>query len=864
MRRLGTYLYYRVGVGFDGLGSRLSSCISAYRNSRRRNRRHPRLGMVWVACYAAGIGAAESFHVKLETAFCALTAVLVPSCICLHQSAYRRVRWQWPLLFCLGMVICSLQTPPEPLDAWLEPAAVTGVITKIQRIENTRMQAVVRLEEIRVDAPQQVICYRIPKRRLLKRPWLTLLTIYLPPDIGSYSGGQGSSERDAWDLLVPGRTLRFESTLRLPQDSGNPGLFDYRAYLRRQGILLTASVGWEKLEIGPMAGYRINRSIDRISRYLKNQMRLLLPERYGVIAGLVLGDTVDIVPQDKEAFRKAGVSHILSVSGLHVGFIYLLVAWAVKRLHLNKLCEIGLTVFGLGGFVLLAGAKAPAVRAGLGILGGLLLQGGNQKPDSLSMIIASSLVILTLAPLSLFDVGFQLSYAAVLGIIILMPRLQRILPDNTVGRGIATSLAASLATMPLCAYYFFTVSMLGPLANLIVVPLVSAVMPLAIAGLLGQAVVPNCTALIAYPLDYLVQALIGIARVFAWLPGAEVVVGQPRPVWLVLYYLGLFWAFRKLDLLTYLSAKLKVRIWLQLALMVLAWWLWTPVLSARIPEFCLTAVDVGQGDCFVVRDTQGLEMIIDGGGVESKYASFDVGERITLPFLQRMGLARVDVVVNTHPHIDHLSGLIPVANKLDPQVAIDNGRVYLNSAYDQWRVLVADESVRHLSFQRVRKVMAANQKTRVQIIQPMDSGAASLNDSCLVTKVAWGPWSILLTGDLEADGIRALLLSGYDLSADVLQIPHHGAANRYLASLIDAVNPKLAFISVGYSHFGHPASSTLRTLEQKGVPVLRTDLDGAISFAVTAKPRWSRAKERNQVLPLTVFCGRGKTILLEK
>lgn len=865
MKRWSSYLYYRAGGAVFRWLYGFATYLKTYRRSQRRNSPlHPRILVFWVVWFAAGIAVAETFHPRLETAAGILAGVLAAACISLYRSRWMRGRGHWLVLFSLGMVVWALQLPPQPLAAWLEPVRVSAVITKINSVEENRIQAVIQLKETHAVNSESAVRYLMDRRNPLQRPWLVLLNIYLPTSEEAAYGADEEVVQTPWrNLIVPGRMVRFHRALRLPKDSGNPGLFDYRAYLRRQGITATVSLRWQDLEVGELSGYRFNRAIYRLGRFLKEKMQRLLPERHGIIAGLILGDTSAITPRDEAAFRKAGVSHILSVSGLHVGFVYVLVAWLVKRLHLGRRWEFIFTALGLGGFVLLAGAKAPAVRAALGILGGLLLQDGRRRPDNVALVLASSLVILAMSPLSLFDVGFQLSYAAVLGIIILTPRLQRILPSNRLGQGMAVSLAASLSTMPICAYYFFTVSLVGPVANLIIVPLVSLIMPLAMIGLSLQTLVPSLAALLSHPLDYLVRALIRTAHMFSSLPGAEVVVGQPRPFWLVLYYVGLFWAVRQLDLLVYVPRQCKLRVWLSITLVVLAWWLWTPALAASLPEFCLTVVDVGQGDCFFVWDRQGLEVLIDGGGTDPKYSSFNVGERISLPFLYQRGVARVDLVVNTHPHYDHLAGLLPVVAKTNPKVTIDNGCIHPSRVYSEWQRLVGD-SIHHITFREAQTVRVASGRTWIEIVQPLHNDNVALNNSSLVTKVTWGPWSILLTGDLETEGTRALLMSGFDLSADILQIPHHGGSNHYLASLIEAVNPQVVFISVGNNYFGHPAAGTLAMLEKRNIPLLRTDRDGAISFAVTPESRIDKRGAKAQVSQLVVTTSRGKTIVLEK
>ena len=817
--------------------------------------------LVSLGGYALGIGLGEYTSLQLPQAALVLAMILLGSGIWWWR--YRRLNglWRVGVILALGLVWTCLRAPVAPQGPWLErPGTITGTVVGLRSRERDRTQVVVQVDRVYypdLEQPSGKVSFK--DSPLNPRPKV-LLNIY-------HHGQEG--EREILAGLVPGRRLSWQGALRLPVDSGNRGLFDYRSYLRRQGIVYTASTDLAKLTSGDLQGFMVCRWIHHWRQGILDTIEeLFLPAEAAIVKGLVLGDKQDIPQETTLMWQRAGISHLLSVSGIHIGLVSIFVRRLAAKLggggSLTSWVGIGAAV----GMAALAGWSLSALRACLTATLVVLLarreeestRKGSSGTDGFSILCIAAWIVLILYPLALFDVGFQLSYSAVLGILLLNSRWHRGQKPSRIGASLGISLAAGLGTLPVVAWYFFSVPTLAPLANLVAVPLAGLVLPLSLGAVVGANLWTPLARPFALAATGLIRALKAVAGVIASVPGSHLLVGQP-PLPLILVYIALLLVvLRGLERLQFLGSRSRNQLLLALTLAVAGFLLWAPLLQVDYARFSLTAIDVGQGDSWLVRDGTGLSLLIDGGGSDPRYSSFDVGSRITVPYLQRRALARVHGVINTHPHLDHIGGLLTVVETIPVKVVVDNGNP--GNAPAAWRLRQGATrwGAQPLTVSPGQRVQIRTQESTVTVWRPAPEGTVNDNDLSLVTKIQSGPWSFLLTGDLERAGIEALLnTSGVDLSADVLQIPHHGGRNSLLGPLIRRVNPKLCVISVGRNNFGHPAGETLDLMEQLGIPYLRTDLHGEINLILGQSGRYGREGKT-----LLVTTGRGITMQVTK
>lgn len=641
-----------------------------------------------------------------------------------------------------------------------------------------------------------------------------------------------------------GDRLRLSGRLETPRSAGNPGEFDYAAYLARQGVFLRLAV-WngENLEflgpdedLGPgvwliKAALRTRKSLDEVFR------RLLPPGRAALISGLLFGTRGDLPPAIQEDFRQAGIYHLLAVSGSNVAFVALPFLGMFLRLGLGRTKSALLTCPIVVFYVFLTGASASVVRAGIMAILGLLAQALGRKSDSWNSLAVAGLGIILINPLTLYDAGFQLSFAATAGILALARSLEKTpwIP-GLVRAPLAVTLAAQLAVLPVSLFYFAGVSAVSLAANLVVIPIVAALVYLGSAvALLGWLWLP-----LAAPLIWLLNLLLALlemsALIMARLPGSYLYFPAPSG-WLVIsYYLGLAWAFGLLRVSWLPGFRAWTKTHRAIAVIILgAVLIWRSALGD--PPGTLEAVflDVGQGDAIFVLTPGRRTVLIDGGGKPegTNAGGYDPGERVLTPFLRRRGITRIDDLVLTHPHGDHVGGLEAILRNFEIGRVWYGGRPFPSAPYQRWLSRLSAGGVPY-AVPRAGDLMVKDEDLAIRFLHPgdwpLDGTRSDENNNSLVLKIDYGQISFLLTGDIESEGEKHLLAQRPgDLAAAVLKVGHHGSDFSSTGPFLDQVGPALAIIQVGRNSFGHPGAAAVERLESRGIEVLRNDLDGAVT-----------------------------------
>ncbi|HSA21468.1 MAG TPA: DNA internalization-related competence protein ComEC/Rec2, partial [Myxococcota bacterium] len=604
--------------------------------------------------------------------------------------------------------------------------------------------------------------------------------------------------------VLPGDRVRALSRLRPVRGPANFGLPDASLAQRRQGLYWSGKVASCRdvlLELEPVAP-----SLARLAARSRSAVGALLagregpPEARAVLAALTTGDTAGLSPEVRQAFARSGLAHLLSISGLHLGLValglYLALRWLLVRLprlalrlDVRRLAAC-LCLPALGFYVLLTGAQAPVVRAGVMVAAFLVAEILRRRADAAQTLAAAALVILGLWPQALFGASFQLSFAAAAGLVLAAPRLCAFLgaplgapPAGAWARLRArllqlgvVSLVAGLATAPLVAHHFGQVSWMGLLANLAAVPLSTwLIVPLG----LGAAVLLPLGAVVAGPVAdlgvWLCQGLVALARLLGGLPGAALELNPPGWLGVALAYallLGLLVAGRG-RLGRGLAAAAGA-----LLVVGLAWSAWAPRLGGGLE---LVVLDVGQGDAILVRLPDGADVLVDGG--PGRFGpGYDPAARVLLPALGALGVRRLEAVVATHRHPDHTGGLPAVLRELRPRALWWPPR-------QPW---AEDEagSQAHAEVLAAAREVGAEVRELGQGDRPLERGGASLevlwpprqgadaldeNERSLVLRVALGERRALLAADLEGEGERALTAGGGDLRAELLKVGHHGS-----------------------------------------------------------------------------------------
>lgn len=644
--------------------------------------------------------------------------------------------------------------------------------------------------------------------------------------------------------LLPGDRVRLLAMLGEPNTFGNPGEFDYRLWLKRRGVLVTGYVKSEKLieriEEGGGPFAFIHRARMGIARFIDTS-GAAYPEP---LKALVISGQGGIDRVLREAFAATGTSHILSISGLHVGMVAAFSYWAA--LFFFRRSEKALLAFNAKRaavimaavpavvYALLAGLPVATQRSVIMTLAFIASFAIGRGKDHLNTLSLAGLVILALSPGSVWDVSFQLSFAAMASIIILVPRfnelLGRYLEVSSEGKDkgpkkavlmffkkrvlplILVTLAAGAGTSPVLAYYFHRVSLAGLAANLVAVPLAGVAVP---SLLVSSALIPFSETLawvLLFPADMAFSLIARAVAFFASIPYASLWISPPSLHEAVLYYLLVFSAANigKARLYLYAApASAILLIGLPLA----------QDLRERPDVLRITYLSVGQGDSALVELPGGKTMLIDGGGTNNP--DFDTGERVVAPFLRSKGVERIDYMVLSHAQQDHMGGLLFIARNMDV------GEFWWNGEGSLGRLGTALEENGV-----VKKVVNSSTGKKAAGYAEVEFlnhsiGSFDTNDNSLVFKVSYGERSFLFSGDIGEKAEK--LIASEKVAADVLKAPHHGSKYSSSAGFLSAVRPSVVVVSAGrLNSFGFPHAEALERYEAAGAELMRTDTMGAV------------------------------------
>ncbi len=579
-----------------------------------------------------------------------------------------------------------------------------------------------------------------------------------------------------------------------------------------------------------------------------------------LLLAIVLGDTAETTPSQYRVFRRSGLLHLFSVSGLHAGIIalalYALLA-PVPIPHRVRTLTIAAGVFVYAGLV---GFRLPVVRTAI-MVTALCLQGWLRRPtDQLSRLVFAALVILSLWPGSLFEVGFQLSFLAVFTFIVFSPLVTEWIPLGAIShRGVRpwiriqfrlilrallllTILQVVLA--PILAYCFQQVSVVAPFANLIVVPLATGILLLG-AALAGPALLlPELTALLALPAGLLAHLALRISEAIAAIPHAAWTL-RPFPHWMVALWYGLLFGgvFMEFGRGPGQAARRRSAALLH-AYGLVAVLVWLPILRPDTSDrLRVTFLDVGQGDCVLLQFPGGGSLLVDCG------PQFPPGlTRYTLePVLRGQGLDAVDLVLVTHADGDHIGGLPDLLEsftlrRLAFADSPDNAEIW-----ESIQPLLDKRSTPVLRPGAGRRLQTNLPGLRIDVLHPDPVGEGfrgDRNTRSVVLRLQWRRFSLLLPGDADAEA-EAEILKRYDpasLRSTVLKAGHHGSASSTTVPFLQAVCPQWVVFSCGrHNRYGHPDPTVLRRCQEVGAAIHRTDRHGALVLETDGQSLWLTA-----------------------
>lgn len=623
--------------------------------------------------------------------------------------------------------------------------------------------------------------------------------------------------------LYIGSTVNAFGHVQKPAEKRNPACFDYELYLRSCGI--GAIIDAKTINIMPGGEIPFLKITVGIRSDLSSRLtRMTNQETKGMIMAILFGDKNGMEENIYEEFRENGTSHVLAVSGLHVGVLYgfFVTLWRGRKGCLFYIVTMIILLM----YTILADCSPSVVRAALMIIlhstSGIM----HRRYDILSATGITFLIMLSAEPYRLFNTGFQLSFIAMASIGVVLPYMKNFY------KGIFLSSAAiQLGMMPYTAFVFNYVSLSSVVANVPVIFIAGILLPIALCLLAGPILPESLFEIAVHILEIGCDVLIGVNRLF-YADGLMSLDVVSPPVWLLVLYYGIVFMFMseagQLMRLRQMKKKLTACIILIVMIAVCV----NCVTYDGFGMAGVTFVDVGQGDCIHIRTRDGKNYLIDGGGSQQ----YDVGMKTLKPYLLKNGVRHIDAAFVTHLHQDHYGGIRSLAE----DGMIDKIGVYEGNRLNEKELESGADLFYLYEGQKVTlgqdvflEVMAPERKSTEEYEKLMDDESDE-NSSCLIFKLIYMDVSILVTGDIGAEGESELINRwGNELKCDVLKVPHHGSRLSSSAGFIEASDPSAAVFQVGKNNYGHPAEDVIEAYEQKGINIYRNDRDGAVGIIIS-------------------------------
>ena len=622
------------------------------------------------------------------------------------------------------------------------------------------------------------------------------------------------------DRFFSGDKVLFTTKLELPSLQKNPGGFSYRKYLQRQEIYaIGETTKGQMIKLSTTNNFLV-----KAINWLRNKIKTIIQEQFKgenqkLVFRLLLAQKQGKESEVINSFKKLGVSHLLVISGFHIGLISYLIYSIIDYFNLSLRVNFIINFLFLILYLAIINWQLPAVRATLLIilvLGAKILK---RKADIYNLLAGIALFLLIINPWYLFSISFQLSFAAVLMISYLSPILRKyfsFLPEK-IGEVIAATIAVQIGLFPILIYYFNQLSLSSILANLLLMPLISFVLLLLLLWMtinfmslyLGEIV----AVIINISLDISRETANFLAKYFSF----NFLIKRLSLGTIIIYYLIIYYLTQliRVTKVPYSKDGFKKISLILLSLVIII----TTVGISQNKNLKFIFFSVGLGDGIYLKTPKGKDVLIDGGST---------GREI-INFLKKRGIKELDLIFISHFHNDHVGGIIEVlkefkVNKICYPPTVSNRlKTELNRLIKGKNKISTPLILTKGDQIIIDKIHFLVLHPQLKLIEK-----SKLNNNSLAMMVTYKNFKLLLTGDIEKETEKVLIKDKADLRADVLKVAHHGSNTSSTIDFLKSVGPQLSIMSVGKNKHGLPDGEVEKKLKNLDIKNLRTDKKGAV------------------------------------
>jgi competence protein ComEC len=640
-------------------------------------------------------------------------------------------------------------------------------------------------------------------------------------------------------VLFTGDKIKVSAKFISPGGFNNFNNFSQELYLKSQSLHNRAYTKSPALiqKLRPGKYYNLFRLVSKvrnkfqqmIERHFSDPKSETLTPQGAVLEALLIGERERLPETVISSLQNAGLFHLFAISGAHIAIISFLLFFLFKAIRIPTRVSYGLLMIVIIFFVLLVEGRPSVLRAAIMTLAFLLGKLLWKSVNLINTISISAFFLLLFNPFSLFSAGFQLTFAATFSIILFYPRIIKYLPKLPlrISEIFALSLSAQIGVLPIIALTFNRVTLSALLLNFAAIPLIGLIMASGYTFLLLSFVLPQLSAYLAEAIGLFIDILISLSHILDNFGFLSYRIPTPYGITVIGYIFFL--------LLFLLPVRKKIIRWLFSAgFLIFLIILITYPFSSTSKNLKVTFIDVGQGDSILVEFPGRKKMLIDGGGTPQ--GNFNIGERVVSPFLWDKGIKKIDIVVLTHAHPDHMNGLRAVVRNFGIGEFWEAYSPKNNRTYEAFRKFIP------LSAEKKRYFMdhkISMEDIKIEVLFPPETTPYTLlaeNDHSLVIKLTYGQTSFLFTGDISQDVESEISQRNTDIHSSVLKAPHHGSRFSSSMDFLLSVNPEIIIITAGKGNvYGLPNPEVLERYQNIGAEIYRTDVHGAIELTSNGK-----------------------------